>query len=336
MNVRQASRTGLALYAGISLVVVAGGVLVTRRPWRTSLAPVGPHGEGAPQATPPPEALLAPIAPPHEGRSLLGTAARDGSNAAETLVERLVDLLTRDPADVDEDEIAYIAGALVREGEVAGTLLAARIDALRGVAVSHRDRLLDVLRRLPGQAAEDRLIREARSGAADSTRALAIESLADRRTDRAVDALARIAQTDSDVPRRSLITAPRDPTDTSTELPDEVEFTPRMKAMAALASTHEPRAAEVLTGVLRDGPDESLRMEAARHLETMREMPGTVDALRAAAAADPSAYVRLSALHALAQSNDRTLVPLLQGIATRDIDAGVRALASRVLASFAQ
>ena len=74
-------------------------------------------------------------------------------------------------------------------------------------------------------------------------------------------------------------------------------------------------------------------MEAARHLATMREMPGTIEALGAAAAADPSAYVRLAAIHALAPSNDRTLVPLLQGIASRDIDAGVRALASRVLAS---
>jgi len=334
MNVRTASRTGLALYAGISLLVVAGGVFVARRPWRMGLAPVGPAVECALEATPPPEARPAPIARPNEVR--LGTAAREGSNVVEALVDRLVDLLTRDPTDVDEDEIAHLVGALVTEGEVAGALLVARIDALRGVAATRRDRLLDVLRRLPGRAAEDRLIREARSGAADSSRALAIESLAERRTDRAVDALARIAQTDSEVPRRSLISAPRDPSDTSTELPDEVVFTPRMKAMSALASTHEPRAAEVLTGVLRDGPDESLRMEAARHLETMREMPGTVDALRAAAAGDPSAYVRLSALHALAQSNDRTLVPLLQAIATRDIDAGVRALASRVLTSFAQ
>jgi len=335
MNVSQPSRTGLALYAGISLLVVAGGMFVARWPWRTNHRPVVPAAGPAAEA-PRPKALPAPIAPPNEEPAVLGTAARYGNNAVEALVERLVDLLTRDPVDADEDEIAHIEGALVTEGEAAGSLLVGGIDALRGVAASRRDRLLDVLRRLPGRAAEDRLIREARSGAADSSRALAIESLAERRTDRAVDALARIAQTDSDVPRRSLITAPRDPSDTSTELPDEVEFTPRMKAMAALASTHQPRAAEVLTGVLRDGPDESLRMEAARHLETMREMPGTVDALRAAAAADPSAYVRLSALHALAQSNDRTLVPLFQGIATRDMDAGVRALASRVLASFAQ
>ena len=71
-----------------------------------------------------------------------------------------------------------------------------------------------------------------------------------------------------------------------------------------------------------------------RHqIQTARLGPA-IDALRAAAAADPSAYVRLAALHALAGSSDPTLVPLVHGIATRDIDAGVRALASRMLASW--
>jgi len=218
-------------------------------------------------------------------------------------------------------------------GEPAAPALIQRIDALgKSAGEARRGRLFDILRHLPGKAAEDRLIREARAGSAGAVRTLAIEALGVRNGARVVDALARIAETDPELPERPLITSPRDPSDTSIELPDETVFTPRMQAMAALAATHEPRAGEVLTGVLHDGPNEALRMEAASRLAVFREAPGAVEALRSAATADPSPYVRLAALHSLEGANDPALAQVLEGIASRDADAGVRALARQVLA----
>jgi hypothetical protein len=181
MKVRQASLMGVAVYAGLSVVVIASSMFVARHPWRASPASVDPLAEGvarhSPSPTPP--ALIAP----QEEHHLIGAVLPDDADGVEALVDRLVALFTRDPTDVNEDEIARVEGALVARGEIAGALLAGRIDALRGAAASQRDRLLHVLRRLPGRTAEDRLIREARSGAADSSRALAIESLAERRQD---------------------------------------------------------------------------------------------------------------------------------------------------------
>src|SRR5688572_1606183 len=115
MSARRASRTGLVLCAGLSFLVMVGGVFVARPTRGPSRAPVGRAAKPAPEATPP-EAPSAPIAPPNEASPRFGTAARDGNSALEAMVERLVHLLTRDPADADEDEIAHIAGALVREG----------------------------------------------------------------------------------------------------------------------------------------------------------------------------------------------------------------------------
>jgi hypothetical protein len=43
-------------------------------------------------------------------------------------------------------------------------------------------------------------------------------------------------------------------------------------------------------------------------------------------------YVRLAALHALEGSTDRALGAMLEKIAARDADAGVRALARQLLA----
>jgi len=84
--------------------------------------------------------------------------------------------------------------------------------------------------------------------------------------------------------------------------------------------------------VARQGPDESLRMEAARHLGGLRDDPRAAEALRAAAG-DPSAYVRLAALHSLARSSDPALPELLARIAQNDTDAGVRLLAQQLLSN---
>jgi hypothetical protein len=334
MNRRQASRTGIGLYGAISLLVVGGGAFVAYRAGLSTGPAVGELAisSGA-------EARVAPVpaeAPPVKVDEITPRTARklSASEAAAALVARLAALVSHDPADGEGEELNGVQSEIVALGEAAAPALVERIDALSGImTASQRERLLDILRRLPGRVAEERLIREARSGRIGSSRSLAIESLGDRRSARAVDALARIAETDPDLPERPLITSPRDPSDTSSELPDEVAFTPRMQALSALAATRDARAGEVLTNVLHDGPDESLRMEAARHLEVFRESRGAVDALTSAATSDPSPYVRLAALHALAGSTDRNLVPMLESIALRDGDAGVRALARQVLAS---
>jgi hypothetical protein len=333
-------QTGVVIFASISMLVVGGSALLAaqhhdreaerRLGFTTHLVSTNSgdslqeRGVPAVDPSPVPENAAAP---------------RPGPSATEraaVLVEQLAALFAKKDSEQGEEPIARLSAELVSLGEAAGPLLVQRIDALGGAAAtSQRDRLLDVLRRVPGKTAEDRLIKEARWGRAESSRALAIDALAERRTERAVDTLSRIAETDADLPAKPLITSPRDPNDPSTELPDEVVFTPRMQAMAALAATGDPRAAQILTGVLRDGPDESLRMEAARNLESLRDAPGTVDALRIAVTTDPSPYVRLASLHALAGTTDRSLGPMLQAIAERDRDAGVRALAQQVLASLA-
>jgi hypothetical protein len=334
MRQRQATRAGIALYAAISMLVVAASAVVAARqskrgpPHRVTLT--RPRGE--------PQAVAAPaFESPHARDESAGLPPRAASAAdrATMVVEEVAVLLAREP-EIPAEELANLQVQLVALGEAAAQALIRCIDGLPcGTPAHRRERLLDLLRHLPGWAAEDRLIREARSGSSDSSRALAIEALGDRRSPRAIDALARIAETDAALPEHALMTSPREPGDTSTELPDEVIFTPRMQALSALAATREVRAAEILSGVLHDGPHESLRMEAARHLETFRESASAIEALRFAATADPSPYVRLAALHALAGSTDPGLAPVLEAIALRDADAGVRALARQMLASVA-
>lgn len=201
-----------------------------------------------------------------------------------------------------------------------------------GVGGEQRERLVGLLRAMPGPAAEEQLIAEARGGPQPSTRSMAIDALAERKTARSIEALADIARNDPNLPARPLIAQPRRPDDTSTELPDEQNFTPRMQAMAALAGTGDPRAVSTLAEVAKLGPDESLRMEAARHLGGLRDDPRAAEALRAAVA-DPSAYVRLSALHSLQRSTDPAVPALLARLAEQDPDAGVRLLAGQVLAN---
>ncbi|HMI85044.1 MAG TPA: HEAT repeat domain-containing protein [Polyangiaceae bacterium] len=333
MKKRGATRTGLAVYASLSLLVVGVSALVAAQPPRRALeanVQSDPRGEAISSANALPDSLW----PPSPTLSALRDRSARPSGAA--LIERLVVLASREATDETQDEWARVEQEIVGLGEIAAPALVQRTEALRraGVTTAH-DRLLGVLQRLPGKAAEDALIREARSGRADSSRALAIESLGERRSERTVEALARIAETDPDLPARALITSPRGANEASTELPDEVVFTPRMHALAALATAGGERAAEVLTGVLKEGPDESLRMEAARHLATFRETPDAAAALRTAATRDPSPYVRLAALHTLAGSGDGGLGAMLREIAARDGDAGVRALAAQMLASLA-
>jgi len=262
-------------------------------------------------------------------------AETDPADAAViALVDRLLALIESGRIGTDADRLALdaIEGQLASMGERAAQVIADRLGqgSLRGEA---RDRLFNVLRRLPGNAAEARLAEEARGGPQRWTRSLAMDALADRRSDRAFETLAAIARSDPELPARPLIAGPRDPDDPSTELPDEQTFTPRMKAMMALAETQDARAVAVLTEVTRSGPDESLRMQAARYLQRLREEPRAAVALRMAAASDPSAYVRLAALHALEGSSDPALPPLLARIIAGDRDAGVRTLARQIQAS---
>jgi len=256
-------------------------------------------------------------------------APSDAVQAGELLAQ-LVALLARAAQLSDEEKttISDLEARILALGEAAAPALVERLDR-GGDAPAARERLFNVLRQLPGPAVEARLVSEARSGTRDSLRTMAIESLAQRKTPQALDTLAAVAETDPNLPARPLIAQPRSPDDTGTEVPDEQVFTPRMQAMAALASTEDPRAAEVLAGVVRAGPDESLRMEAARNLKTLRGDARAAEALRQAASGDPSAYVRLAALHALQGSPDPALPALLQQIAANDRDAGVRILAKQ-------
>jgi hypothetical protein len=319
-------RRGL-FYATVALL--AGAAVVH---WLRREAP--PREVAAPAPPTAPEAAEMPVAPP--SAAALATPAAvpalaGGADRARTLALRLGELLSagRPLSEEEEAEVRAIEAELLALGEAGAAPLIELTDAAGGSA---RERLFNVLRRLPGRAVEDRLVKEAREGTQDSMRTMAIESLAARRTERALDALTLVARTDPRLPARPLITSPRDPNDPSIELPDEEVFTPRMQAMTALASTGDPRVVPVLADLVRTGADESLRMEAARNLQGLRADPRASETLRAAAANDPSPYVRLAALHSLDGADDPSLAPVLESIATHDRDAGVRALAMQVLA----
>jgi hypothetical protein len=248
----------------------------------------------------------------------------------ENLVQRLVDLLLG-RAVQDEDELGRVERELLELGEQAVGPLVAQLRREQDPA--GHDRLLDFLRKLPGSAAEQYLIEEARQGARGTTRTLAIDALAERRTDVALAALDQIAKTDPDLPSRPFIAEPRLPDDDSTELPDEVTFTPRMKAMAALASTQDARVTPMLADILRHDADESLRMEAARNLAKLRGDAAALDALLAGLG-DSSPYVRLAALHSLEGVDESRVRSALIQLLTREPDHGVALLARRLLTRF--
>jgi hypothetical protein len=260
-----------------------------------------------------------------------GRARAEDAGRARALVDRLARVLGQPDGDERERARRALEAELAALGEAAAGPLIARLDAAAGEPAGVREALFDLLRRTPGAAAEARLIDEARRGAHDTTRTMAIEALAQRHTDGALEALAAVADSDPLLPAQPFLGGERRPDDSSTELPDERVFTPRMQAMAALAGTRDPRAVALLADVARRGPDESLRMEAARHLGPLRDDARALAALRAAAG-DRSPVVRLAALHALRGSDDAGLPALLARIAAGDRDAGVRALAREMLA----
>jgi HEAT repeat protein len=242
----------------------------------------------------------------------------------------LAELLGADGTSESDQELALIKQELLSLGEGAAAPLLARLrnepDSAR------RDLLLDFLRKIPGPAVENQLISDARAGAGGSTRSIAMDALAERGTDAALQALGDIATADPELPRYPLVTSHlRSADELNTELPDEVNYTPRMKAMVALASTEDERVVPTLLRILQRERDESLRMRAAGHLTGWHTAPVVREALRDAAARDASRYVRLAALRALDGSGDPGLGQLLTELAARDVDAGVRLLARRLL-----
>lgn len=308
---------GLGAFAGASLAVMTAAALL----WGGAAASGEPasvrSAAGVGAVTPSQPALL-----PNERSTRLG-----GNAGSDEEVERLLERLARARGD-DDDERAALERTLLAFGEAAAPPLIARLKLERD---PERQRLLlDRLRKLPGSAAEAYFIERAREAPERAIRTLSIDALAERKSDRALDALERIATTDPEVLKKPFLTEPRRPDDDSTELPDEVAFTPRMTAMAALASTGDARATSTLSGIVHHEPEEALRMEAARNLGQLRGDPAAVDAL-IDSMTDGSAYVRLAALHSLDGVNDPRLTPLLTKIANSDSDLGVRALARRLL-----
>jgi HEAT repeat protein len=256
---------------------------------------------------------------------------RTRPSLAEQLMERLLGLMQQAGEGHDAEEIARLRGELLGLGEGAAGPILARLAS--EADTTRRDLLLDLLRKVPGIAAESYLIHEARSAPAGSTRSIAMDALAERGSDEALAALAEIAATDPVLPNRPLIVPEqRGVEDRSTELPDEVDYTPRMKAMVALAATEDDRAVPMLLRILQREREESLRMRAAEHLGRWQNHQLALPALREAAAQDASRYVRLAALHALDGADDPTLAELFSEIVEHDPDAGVRLLAQKLLA----
>lgn len=326
-----ARRLGLAaailLAAAVALALRAGGRGQRGR---------ATAGAGADTAAATPDRDEAPAPAPEFPARPEPQAAADPSFdcPACAALERLLPLWESEA--FDDTSLARVRAEedrLIALGDAALPELDRRLRAAGTPAL--RERLFDVIRRIPGPHAERAVIAQAISGAQSSLRAMAIESLGQRRTDAALAALTNVALHDPDLPARPLVAEPRHPDDPGTELPDEQVYTPRMKAMAALAGTGDPRALDTLSAVARGGPDESLRMEAATLLGRFQGDARAADALRFAAASDPSAYVRLAALHALSSLEDPAQIalvePVLRRIAEHDADLGVRTLAGRVL-----
>jgi len=264
------------------------------------------------------------------GQRTQAAASRNASPPARALAERLRELWRGD-ASSDDDEASRIVAELLALGETAALPLLQVLE--REPPGLPRDRLFDVLRQVPGSLAESGLIAEALANDAGVSRVIAIEALGERGTEAAIQALNRIARSDPQVLERPfLTTTPPDTNDESTELPDEVTFTPRMKAMAAMAASGHAAAIPMLAAVLRDEPDQALRMEAASAMGRLRDDTATVEALTAAALTDRSPYVRLAALHSLAGALDPALLEPLARLSSGDGHPGVRRLASQILA----
>lgn len=248
---------------------------------------------------------------------------------AELIVRKLAELIDSAQRAEELDEVSRLKIELLALGERAAAPLLALLESER--TPSRRELLLDLLREVPGRAAEAFLIDEARSGAGAASRSIAMDALAERGSPESLRALADIATTDPDLPSRPLIDNVRLVEDTSTELPDEVDFTPRMKAIVTLGSSDDDRVVPILLRILQHEREESLRMQAAQFLAKWRGDASVLEALQRAAARDSSRYVRLAALHALHGWDSPSLKALLAAIAEHDPDAGVRLLARRFL-----
>jgi HEAT repeat protein len=314
-----------AAILGVPLLglAVAGALWASRTPEVKDLpVPAAPEATARPPTFVPRPAATAP-APTSE------------PDRAAPQVEQLASLFTTDHGP--SAEVETVERALLAMGEGAARAVIDRLDR-RGSdgrpldSANARERLFHLLRRLPGAAVDDRLAKEARQSTEPSLRTMAIESLGQRGSDRAFEALGMVARSDSQQPARPLL-GERPPGDPGTAVPDEATFTPRMQAMAALTETKDPRATAILADIVSGGPDESVRMEAARNLGQLREQPRALSALQRAATSDSAAIVRLAALHARVGAADRSLAPVLETIAQRDGDEGVRRLAQQVLAS---
>jgi HEAT repeat protein len=325
--------TKRAIAGAAAITVIAAGLLLVGHlrdhgdSDPTSAAPVPAAKAGRPLPAFRPGAAVAPEAEPDSA------ASRPGDDAeVDAVIDRLVALLDRGRALSPEDRGALEAlqAQLLARGAAAVPALIARMDATT-TSAGAREVLFQALCQLPGKAAFDRVVATALAGPQPALRTMAIETLGQQRSDEAVRTLAVVARNDPDLPARPLMGRPRDPSDPSTDLPDERRFTPRMQAMAALATVKDATAREVLLEILATGPDESLRIEAARNLGSMFEDRRVAAGLQRAAASDPSGYVRLAALRALARTTDPAWLPELTRIATSDPDTGVRVLAQQLV-----
>jgi hypothetical protein len=325
-----------AIAAALAITAIGAGVLLLARlrDGRMADTTIAPPAPAAKTTRPLPS--FRPV-DPAPADPIANRAGDDDAADADAIIDRLIALLDGGKSLSAEDRRALelLQQQLLGRGAAAAPALIARMDAA-ATSPSAREVLFQALRQLPGKLAFDRVVATALAAPQPALRTMAIETLAQQRGEEALRTLAVVARNDPDLPARPLMGRPRDPADPSTDLPDERKFTPRMQAMAALATVKDATAREVLLEVLATGPDESLRIEAARNLAGMFEDRRVSAGLLRSAASDPAGYVRLAALHALARSTDVALLPELTRISTSDPDTGVRVLAQQLLERLGQ
>ena len=234
-------------------------------------------------------------------------------------------------SDADSAKVRALEASLLSPGAAAALPLIARIN--QGGDEALRTFLFQVLRQLPGKVAHDFVLMHASSGADETLRTMAIESLGNRRDEASLQTLSNIARFDAELPVQPLFDLARDPAVPDTELPHDTDVTPRLRAIAALEQMNSPAAASVLADLAQVGPDASIRMHAASHMHAYATLPNARDSLVTAAMSDRSPYVRLAAIGSLAEQRSPSVTAALAAIASSDADAGVRALAARVVAA---
>lgn len=310
--------------------VIALLALRTRSAAPPTAAPTSSH---PPVFEPPIEAAGAPaIAVARDA-----AVARRERSREEVLVDRILELFAEGGPwdDARQRRLAELDSELIASGARAVPTVIGTLDRIGDGHVA-APVLFHVMRRLPGDLVDARLVDAARAGRQQELRMMAMESLASRKPPQAITTLTQIARTDPDVPTDILVKHPRNPDVVDTELPDERRVTPRMRAVAALAATGEPRAGEVLSDLAKHSSEESVRMESARHLAAFAAQPVAQEALIRAATSDDSPYVRLAAIGSLRNTSGAEVDRALTGLARDHRDAGVRALAQQVLNERAQ